>query len=120
MASAPNQKPAADVRLLLRTHAEAGWLNHEVLPAVRELEQRRGLPEEQLAAALAYLEVIWNESRKRAEKTDATCAELETPHSNPDRNLHGKACRYHALVRRLRDSLARRVALALTLGDCIR
>jgi hypothetical protein len=120
MATNPDQTPPADVRLLLRTHAEAGWLNHEVLPVVRELEQDRALLQEQLGAALAYLEVMWSESRKRADKTDATCAELELPHSNGDRRLHAKACGYHAALRRLRDSLAGRVALALSIDDCIR
>jgi len=114
------QNPPADVRLLLRTHAEAGWLNHEVLPVVRELEQGRGRSGEQLGAALAYLDVIWSESRRRADRTDATCAELKTPHSNSDRRLQAKACGYHAVVRRLRDSLAGRVALVLSVDDCIR
>jgi len=120
MANNSDQNPPPDVCLLLRTHAEAGWLNREVLPVLRELEQGRGLPEEQLGAALAYLEVLWIESRKRAAETDATCAELNAPGCKRDRKLHARARSYHAAVRRLRDSLSARVALILSVaGDTV-
>ena len=63
--------PTSDISLLLRAHAEQRWLSHEVLPVLRQLEQRDCLPEEQLGAALAYLEVLWIEASQRAAETDA-------------------------------------------------
>ena len=51
-----------DVTLLLRAHSEQRWLSREVIPVVRQIETGERLPEEQLPAALAYLEVIWVEA----------------------------------------------------------
>jgi hypothetical protein len=127
--------PPSDVCLLLRAHAEQRWLSSEVLPVLRELEQSDSLPEEQLGAALAYLEVIWIEASRRAAETDATFAELEaacaagrralavedataetkylpasTPHNEKTRALSTKARRYHASVRTLRETMARHVS----------
>jgi hypothetical protein len=118
MANHRDQSPPSDVCLLLRAHAEARWLSHEVVPILRELDHEELLPEEQLGAALAYLEVLWIESRQRAAETDATYAQLNATAVNGDRALHAKARGYHAAVRRLRDSVGRRVAQRLTLaGD---
>jgi hypothetical protein len=104
-----------DVALLLRTHSEQRWLSREVIPVVRQIETRERLPEEQLPAAAAYLEVIWAEAANRARETDAALRGLEedelAPHSLPSRAL-----RYHAAVRRLREAVARRVA-PLILAD---
>ncbi len=47
---------------MLRTHSEQSWLIHEVIPVVRQIETPGGLPEEQLPAATAYLEVTWAEA----------------------------------------------------------
>ena len=47
--------PPSDVCLLLRAHAEQRWLSLEVGPVLRQLQQRDGLPEEQLGAALRLL-----------------------------------------------------------------
>src|SRR6202167_6861162 len=69
--------PPSDVCLLLRAHAEQRWLSHEVGPVLRQLRQRDGLPEEQLGAAFAYLEVLWIEASQRAAETDAAYAEFE-------------------------------------------
>ena len=69
--------PPSDVCLLLRAHAEQRWLSLEVGPVLRQLQQRDGLPEEQLGAALAYLEVLWIEASQRAAETDAAYAQLE-------------------------------------------
>ena len=69
--------PPSDVCLLLRAHAEQRWLSLEVGPVLRQLQQRDWLPEEQLGAALAYLEVLWIEASQRAAETDAAYAELE-------------------------------------------
>jgi hypothetical protein len=65
-----------DVSLLLRAHAEQRWLSREVIPVLRQIETRERLPEEQLPAALAYLEVIWCEARRRARETDTARAHL--------------------------------------------
>ena len=69
--------PPSDVCLLLRAHAEQRWLSLEVGPVLRQLQRRDELPEEQLGAALAYLEVLWIEAAQRAAETDAAYAQLE-------------------------------------------
>ncbi len=98
-----------DVSLMLRTHSEQSWLIHEVIPVVRQIETPEGLPEEQLPAAIAYLEVIWAEALGRARETDRALRRLDTLelvlHSLPAR-----VCRYHAAVEALREATARRVA----------
>ncbi len=76
-----------EVALLLRAHAEQHWLSREVVPVVRQIATREQLPEEQLPAALAYLEVIWSEAVLRAGDTDKalTCLDLKLPHPDaPD------------------------------------
>ena len=106
------QQPSSlsDVCLLLRAHAEQSWLNHEVMPVLRELEHPGSIPEEQLGAALAYLEVLWTEATQRAAETEAAHAELEARRTVGDRVLSGKARGYHAAVCTLRDALGHRVA----------
>ena len=113
MANNSDQSPPTDVCLLLRAHAEARWLGHEVIPVLRELEQRDSVPNEQLGAALAYLEVLWIEACGRAAETDATRAELDPPDPNGDHVLRANARRYHAAVRRLRKTVGLRVAQLL-------
>jgi hypothetical protein len=102
-----------DICLLLRAHAEHRWLSHEVLPVLRQLERRDSLPEEQLGAALAYLEVLWIEASQRATETDAAYAELEGVATNGDRALHTQARSYHAAVQDLRGAIAGHVAKVL-------
>ncbi len=119
-ASTPSEGlPPSDVCLLLRAHAEQRWLSHEVVPVVRELQHRDSLPEEQLGAALAYLEVLWIEAARRAAETDATFAELDASLSAKeracDRALPGKARRYHTAVRALREIVGRHVAQLIAL-----
>jgi hypothetical protein len=101
--------PTSDICLLLRAHAEQRWLCHEVLPVLRQLEQRDTLPEEQLGAALAYLEVLWIEASQRAAETDAAYAELLAWEAAPDPPLHKKARGYHGAVVRVREAIARHV-----------
>lgn len=72
-----DQSPPSDVCLLLRAYAEQRWLSQEVGPVLHQLQQRDSLPEEQLGAALAYLEVLWIEASQRAAETDAAYAQLE-------------------------------------------
>jgi hypothetical protein len=128
-----------DVSLMLRTHSEQSWLIHEVIPVVRQIETPEGLPEEQLPAAIAYLEVIWAEALGRARETDRALRLLDTldltenegPSSpscgrprhllaedeGPDQrhppgrhSLPARVCRYHAAVEALREATTRRVA----------
>jgi hypothetical protein len=115
----PNLPP--DVSLMLRAHAEQRWLSREVIPVLRQIETRELLPEEQIAAALAYLEVIWVEAQGLAEEADASSCELEDPRAS-DPSLCARARRYHAVVRDLRAAVARRVAplLAAPPGPVIR
>lgn len=110
MTDHPHPSPLSDVCLLLRSHAEHSWLNHEVMPVVRELEQRDSLPQEQLGAAMAYLEVLWIEASQRAAETEAARTELDAIDAREARALSGKARGYHAAVRVFRSHLAARVA----------
>jgi hypothetical protein len=123
--SPPDPSPPSDVCLLLRAHAEQRWLSLEVNPVLRQLQQRDFLPEEQLGAALAYLEVLWIDASQRAAETDAAFAQLDAceraatngaarpqpgaSHADRDRTLHSKARRYHVAVLTLRDVIARQV-----------
>ncbi len=102
------QAPPSDVCLLLRAHAEQRWLSREVIPVLRQLQTRELLPEEQFGAALAYLEVIWIEAQQRAKETDAAHADLSATEDRQSQ-LSGKACRYHASIRDLREVVAGRV-----------
>jgi hypothetical protein len=107
--------PPPDVSLLLRAHAERRWLSREVIPVLRQIETSEELPDEQLPAAIAYLEVIWSEALTRARDTDAERARLDqrAPLEQP---LLAKAHRYHATVRSLREAVARRVAPLLSVA----
>jgi hypothetical protein len=105
----PPLSPTSDIALLLRAHAEQRWLSHEVVPVMRQLEDRESLPEEQLGAALAYLEVLWIEASQRAAETDTAYAELQVSSSYAAPPLHAKARSYHGAVVRLREAIARHV-----------
>jgi hypothetical protein len=122
--------PPSDVCLLLRAHAEQRWLSMEVGPVLRQLRQRDSLPEEQLGAALAYLEVLWIEASQRAAETDAAYAEFEASERAARTNaarakpedasrdgggwtLPSKARRYRVAVLTLRDVFGRQVAALL-------
>jgi hypothetical protein len=128
----PDQEtaPPSDVCLLLRAHAEQRWLSLEVGPVLRQLRQRDSLPEEQLGAALAYLEVLWIEASQRAAETDAAYAEFEASEraaradaarARPEDasrdsggwTLPSKARRYRVAVLTLRDVFGRQVAALL-------
>jgi hypothetical protein len=128
--------PPSDVCLLLRAHAEQRWLSVEVSPVLRQLRQRDSLPEEQLGAALAYLEVLWIEASQRAAETDAAYAQLEASeraakaeaaHAEQDASLASggwtlpsKARRYRVAVLTLRDVFGRQVAALLAAPDAAR
>lgn len=112
-----NQSPPPDVCLLLRAYAEQRWLSREVLPVLRQLERTDELPEEQLGAALAYLEVTWLEASRLAAETDAAVAALQDTASSAEEALPSKARRYHAAVRFLREAVGRHVSRALSAPD---
>lgn len=110
------EAPLSDVCLMLRAHAEMRCLSREVIPVLRQVETREGLPEDQVGAALAYLEVTWIEARRHASETDAAYSTLtsslglEECEGDP---VYGSACRYRAAVLTLRDVVARRVGALL-------
>ncbi len=103
----------SDISLILRAHGEQLWLTAEVVPIVRQLEQPGAIPEDQVGAALAYLEVLWLDAAARAADTDAARAALEGAHVEHDHVLCEKACCYHTAVCRLRAAVEQRVS-ALT------
>jgi hypothetical protein len=107
-----DRSSVADVCLLLRAHAESRWLSKQLTPVLQEIEEREAISDEQLATALAYLEVLWIEACARARETESARVELDALGSG-DRALYEKARRYHAAVRRLRDGIERRVARLL-------
>jgi hypothetical protein len=96
------------VTLLLRAHSEQRWLSREVIPVVRQIEIGACLPDEQLPAALAYLEVIWAEAIGLAHETDAALCRLDA-FASARQSLPARARRYHACVRALRAAVARHV-----------
>lgn len=125
----PELSPPSDVCLLLRAHAEQRWLSQEVGSVLHQLRQRDSIPEEQLGAALAYLEVLWIEATQRAAETDAAYAEFEASEraakidddaAEPDASrakdgwtLPSNARRYRVAVLTLRDVFGRQVAALL-------
>jgi hypothetical protein len=113
MTDYPDISHPPDICLILRVHGEQRWLISEVVPLVRQLEQPGLIAEDQVGAALAYLEVLWLDACQRAAETDAAREQLDRDSAGEDRLLYDKARSYHASVRRLRGAVGRRVA-ALT------
>lgn len=85
------------------------------MPVVYELNHRESLPEEQLGAAMAYLEVLWIEACQRAAETEAAQADLDVIDAAAERPLSGKARGYHAAVRAQRGRLAQHVRRLLAI-----
>jgi hypothetical protein len=112
MSASSNPSLPSDVCLLLRADAEQCWLHREVIPVLRQVEAREHLPEEEVAAALAYLEAMWDEARVRARATDAARTSLGS--AGEDRGLSGRADHYHVAVRTLREVVASKVAPLVT------
>ena len=108
-----DQSPPSDVCLLLRAYAEQHWLSREVVPVLRQLESPDELPEEQLGAALAYLEVIWIEALRHADETDAAFAAMAAEPARTTEALPSTALRYHSAVGALREAVTRHVARLL-------
>lgn len=111
----------SDIGLLLRADAEQKWLHREVLPVLRHLEAPEQIPEEEVGAALAYLEAMWDEATARAVETEEAHSCL-CAHSEQDETLAGPAGRYHAAVKTLRGIVAKRVTPfvepSLELDEC--
>ena len=98
-----------DICLLLRVHAEQRWLANKVVPVLRQLELPGTLAEDDVGPAIAYLEVLWLEAGLRAAETDAAYAKLEEAVEESSLIIGEKARRYHAALRRLRATVAKRV-----------
>lgn len=98
----------SDIRLLLRADAERCWLHREVIPVLREVETPGQLAEEEVGAALAYLEAMWSEATSRARETDAAHIHLRSRERTGEA-LADPAGRYHAAVRVLRQIVAERI-----------
>jgi hypothetical protein len=113
MTNYPDNSHPPDICLILRAHGEQRWLISEVVPTVRQLEQDDAIAEDQVGAALAYLEVLWLDACQLAAETDAACEQLDREHTVGDPALYDKARSYHAAARRLRTAVGQRVA-ALT------
>ncbi len=105
-----NPSLPSDICLLLRADAEQRWLHREVIPVLRQVETRGRLADEEVGAALAYLEAMWDEAIIRARATDAAHADLDGARSSNEQSLGGRAGRYHAAVRTLRELVGARVA----------
>lgn len=110
----------ADVCLLLRANAEQTWLSSELVPVLRQVRTPGRLPEEQLGAAYAYLEVAWLQAGRLAAETEAAFAALMAAEARPDQqlplqacHLPLQACQYHARVRILREAVAESVRALL-------
>src|SRR5579871_3281719 len=102
---------APDICLLLRAHAEQRWLSREVISVLRQLDSYEStLPEEQLGAAFAYLEVVWIEATRHAQETEAARQLLnQAPQTKERAALCAAAERYHGAVKDLRRVVALRV-----------
>ena len=67
-----------DVCLLLRAHAESALAEQRAdARCCASSSSATSIPDEQLGAALAYLEVLWIEACARAAETDAARVELD-------------------------------------------
>jgi hypothetical protein len=106
-----------DICLILRADGEQRWLISEVVPIVRQLEQPGLIADDQVGAALAYLEVLWLDASRRAAETDSAREQLDREEAQRDRMLYDKAMRYHAAVRRLRAALRLRAGALTGLRD---
>jgi hypothetical protein len=108
---APTQQhEGAEVRLLLRAHAEANWLTSRVIPVLRELERETRGKRRYAGTTIAYLEMLWIEACGRAAETDGARVELDAHGRGGGDALQERARRFHAAVRRTRADTARRVA----------
>jgi hypothetical protein len=103
--------PPSDTALLLRVHAEQQWLHTELIPVLEQLEDPAWADSGEMGAALAYLEVTWEEAQFRAGETDAAYARLtgEDGWDPATTVLVGEARRYYGWLRDMRNRLFGRV-----------
>lgn len=106
------QSPPSDMCLLLRADAEHRWLRREVITVLEEMRARK-LAEQDVGAALAYLEAMWDEAQIRARETDAAHSALRPEQGG---SLSDQARRYHAAVQGMRRLLSDRLARAIASG----
>jgi hypothetical protein len=101
----------SDTALLLRVHHEQQWLHTELLPVLEQLEDPAWVESGDMGAALAYLEVTWDEALVRARETDAAYARLTGDDGwDPTTTvLVGEARRYYGWLRDMRRRLIGRV-----------
>ncbi|MGH2834810.1 MAG: hypothetical protein ACRDKD_01275 [Solirubrobacteraceae bacterium] len=106
----------SDIVLLLRADAEQSWLNREVIPVLRQIEALDPLPNEQVGAALAYLESSWNQATLRARQTDAAGDRGDSQAHQSGLGEHAE--RYHTAVRALRGIVAERIGAFVEPAPC--
>jgi len=106
----PSDTAPSDVCLMLRAHAQQYWLDREVMPVLSELEDRDSVPDDQVGAALAYLEVLWFEASIRAGETEAAFAKLNDAATRGEQRLHEQVRRYHASVSKLHKAVESHVS----------
>ena len=111
----PAQQPCC-VTLLLRAHAEQGFLRREVLPVLSQLEEPGELDCSERSAALAFLEVAWLEAQLRAFATDLTRATVIGAERAPSDRLQRPAELYYRSLRALRAHVGERARQALALA----
>lgn len=109
MTSSAQTSSPPDISLLLRVYGEQRWLLLEVLPVLREAEQPGAIAEQDLPAALAYLEMLWSQALRLAAETDTAAVLLDAGAPHCSQVLVEKARRYHAAIRRLRAPMRARV-----------
>lgn len=105
---------------MLRADAEMRCLSRDVVPMLREVEDRDRLHDDELGAAISYLEVLWIEARRRADATEAAFAEATTALCDgaaADDELCSKASRFHDAVATLRATVTRRISPLLVASD---
>ncbi len=112
MISLDDSSHPPDICLLLRSHSEQQWLSSRLLPVLVDLERPEGVPDDQLGAALAYLELQWIDARRRAGETDVALAQLDRA-AEEQSELFESARAYHAAVKSLRDALRVRVGVQI-------
>jgi hypothetical protein len=109
MSHTPETTHPPDITLLLRVYGEQRWLLREVLPVLREAERPGAISEDDLSAAMAYLEMLWSQALRLAKETDSAAGVLDPSDARCSQVLVGKAQRYHAAIGRLRVGMSTRV-----------
>jgi hypothetical protein len=128
MSHGSNDSYPSDICVMLRAHGEQFWLTSQVIPVLERVEQRDPFDEDD-HPALAFLEMLWVDARRRATETDAAFKDmLASPLSGapgdsfqePSAGVIGgygttgwpfqaEAGRYHAAVCALRSDVRTRV-----------